>query len=175
MAKHGTALDRLIREKNLKVIAEVGIEHGKLLRHLLKSPSSEVIEEYWAVDPWKPVGLKYGPKLGYRTGQEWFDIYKTVCGYMRWFKQLRVLKMPSVEAAKLFPEKYFDLVYIDGDHCFLAVTDDTQAWLPKIKEGGIIGGHDFNIGNVRKAVVEIFGEDNIKSPEEDRKVWLKFL
>ena len=175
MAKHGIALDSLIREKNLKVIAEIGIEYGKLLKHLLKSPSSEVIEEYWAVDPWKPVGLKYGPKLGYRTGQEWFELYKTICECMRQFQQLRVLKMSSVEAASLFHEKYFDFVYIDGDHCYIAVMDDILAWLPKVKEGGIIGGHDYNIGNLRKAVVEVFGEDNIKNPEEDRKVWLKFL
>jgi len=79
-----------------------------------------------------------------------------------------------------FPDEYFDIVYIDADHRYHAVLSDIKLYLPKVKIGGIIAGHDFNErynatehdnewnletrGNmshfgVSKAVKEIFGDN----------------
>ena len=51
-------------------------------------------------------------------------------------------------AATSFVDKSLDFVYIDGNHGKL--TTDIMTWLPKIKNGGYIGGHDnyhFNSNN----------------------------
>lgn len=45
-----------------------------------------------------------------------------------------------------------DAVFIDADHSEEAVFADIQAWLPKVKKGGIISGHDYDEPGVRNAV-----------------------
>lgn len=47
----------------------------------------------------------------------------------------------SVEAAKLYRDGSLDLVYIDADHARLS--EDIDAWLPKVRDGGLLAGHDF--------------------------------
>ncbi len=75
------------------------------------------------------------------------------------------VKMPSVEAAKLYEDKSLFFVFIDGSHLYEAVKEDILAWLPKVKSGGFIGGHDIDqieeFNGVRKAVDELIGEKNI--------------
>ncbi len=43
-----------------------------------------------------------------------------------------------------FPNQSLDLVFIDGDHRWKAVEADVRAWLPKVRLGGIIAGHDWD-------------------------------
>jgi len=81
------------------------------------------------------------------------------------------LKGTSLEYAKWFKDSYFDLVYIDADHRYEAVCADIRAWLPKVKKGGTITGHDFYWG-VSKAVIEVLGKpDRIFSDT----TWVKKL
>ena len=56
--------------------------------------------------------------------------------------KLGMLCMSSLDAAKILPNS-LDLVYIDADHGYQAVKDDIDAWLPKIRKGGILCGHDY--------------------------------
>lgn len=55
-----------------------------------------------------------------------------------------VLLMESVRAAALFPDGIFDLVFIDGSHCYAAVAADIDAWRPKVRSGGVLAGHDLD-------------------------------
>jgi len=162
-------LSDIIVKNNIKIFAEIGVERGRLMRTLLRAPCREILTEYWAIDPWQKLGLRYGPKIGYRTEEQWYQMYCRVCQYMPFFKQLRVLRLPSVEASRLFEDGYFDMVYIDADHCYLAVKDDIKSWLPKIRGGGIIGGHDYDLRDVSTAVDEQLGE----TERITKKVWIK--
>jgi len=78
-------------------------------------------------------------------------------------KYYRDLKMTSTEAAKLFEDESIDFVYIDACHEYESVKSDIHSWMPKIKKGGIIAGHDYNptFPGVIQAVHEEFGENNI--------------
>ena len=75
------------------------------------------------------------------------------------------VRMPSVEAAKQYADKSLFFVFIDGSHLYEAVKEDILAWLPKVKSGGFIGGHDIDqteeFNGVRKAVDELIGPKNI--------------
>jgi len=55
---------------------------------------------------------------------------------------VRPLRMESLEAARLFRDESIDLVFIDGHHGYSHVREDILAWLPKVKRGGILCGHD---------------------------------
>lgn len=52
-----------------------------------------------------------------------------------------------------------DMVFIDGDHSYEGCTRDIEAWLPKIKPGGIISVHDY-----LKADVFARPDDGSKKP-----------
>ncbi|RWH78079.1 class I SAM-dependent methyltransferase [Mesorhizobium sp.] len=57
-----------------------------------------------------------------------------------------IIKANSVEAAKRVPNGSLDLVFLDADHSYDGVKADLAAWVPKIKPGDWIGGHDYSNG-----------------------------
>jgi len=79
-----------------------------------------------------------------------------------------IIKGNSVEVADQFDNHSLDFVFVDASHSYEFVKADINAWLPKIKVGGFIGGHDYGNndkehieGGVTRAVHEIFGQSNI--------------
>jgi predicted O-methyltransferase YrrM len=53
------------------------------------------------------------------------------------------IRLPSVEASKLYADNSLDFVFIDANHSYEFVKDDINAWYPKVKKGGILAGHDY--------------------------------
>jgi len=60
--------------------------------------------------------------------------------------RVRVFKAFSQEAAPMFPDAFFDWVFLDANH--LQCYRDIQAWWPKVKPGGWLMGHDYVTGGV---------------------------
>ncbi|CAE8609018.1 unnamed protein product, partial [Polarella glacialis] len=50
----------------------------------------------------------------------------------------------SLSASDLVADGSMDLVFLDARHDYEAVSDDIQAWRPKVRPGGILSGHDFS-------------------------------
>jgi len=152
-------LAELIFENNVEKLIEIGVWKGTTTKKVLKKKLPS-LKEYWAVDPWLRMGPDYG-RMHTRTPQEnWDGLYFKLCSFMYYFPQLRVLRLTSAEAAKIFPKHYFDLVFIDADHFYEPTLFDIQTWLPLVTQGGLLSGHDFGIRKaVNKAVCEMFGND----------------
>ena len=110
---------------------------------------------------------------------------------------ITILRGISWEMATNIPDKSLDFCFIDADHRYSGVTRDIFAYLPKIKQGGWISGHDcddLNLANsftpeeletdvthagVIQAIYDIFGTINMfgreaksKDPGCD-KMWYK--
>jgi len=83
-------------------------------------------------------------------------------------EKIHVVKMKSVDAAALYNDKSIDFVFIDACHEYDCVKEDINAWLPKVKQGGIIAGHDYSWSGVRQAVHETINNPSHKS----RDCWL---
>jgi hypothetical protein len=69
------------------------------------------------------------------------------------------MRAASLDAAKRVPDKSLDVIFLDGDHSYEATKADIQAWLPKLRAGGILCGHDFGVATfpgVEQAVRESF-------------------
>jgi hypothetical protein len=54
----------------------------------------------------------------------------------------RLRECDSVFGASRYIDGTLDFVFIDADHQYASVRRDIDAWLPKVKPGGIIAGHD---------------------------------
>lgn len=50
--------------------------------------------------------------------------------------------MHSHEAAKYIPDNSLDICFIDASHAYSDVIGDIKLYLPKVKQGGVICGHD---------------------------------
>lgn len=67
------------------------------------------------------------------------------------------IKKSSVEAAKDFEDNTLDCVYVDAEHLYDYIRADIQAWKDKIKDGGILCGHDYDhnhADSIRKILTE---------------------
>ncbi len=80
----------------------------------------------------------------------------------------RTIRSASDDAAAHFEDGTVDFVFIDANHTYDFVRRDVLAWLPKVKPGGIIAGHDYNAPHeVERAVNEIFGSRVIPVVSDD--------
>jgi len=131
-------------------IVEIGSWMGRSTDALLSGCKGTV----WAVDHFKG---SPNEDLAERAKTE--DIFKIFMDNVGHYKNLKLLKMDSLEAAEKFKDKSIDMVFIDGGHEYEEVKVDIEVWLPKVKK--LICGHDYYRGGVKRAVDEIFGHVNI--------------
>lgn len=74
--------------------------------------------------------------------------------------RITTLQLTSLEAAATFRDGELDGVFIDAAHTFDSVKEDIEAWLPKVRAGGILAGHDYDdyFPGVKIAVNRVLGE-----------------
>lgn len=138
--------------------AEIGIWKGTMSACLLARPDLTL----YMVDNWKGVpGLEY---CGFSEDDQIRN--KATARAKTEFAGDRAIIMcaDSVLAAEMVPDLSLDFVFIDADHSYNGVKSDIAAWLPNIKPGGLIGGHDYdnpgerNGKDVQRAVDEFSAE-----------------
>lgn len=78
-----------------------------------------------------------------------------------------IRRMESQQAVHLYENDSLDFVFIDDDHSYDNIVREIPLWLAKVKKGGILAGHDYDFGDVRKAVHEQLGH----LPEQNGHTW----
>lgn len=68
---------------------------------------------------------------------------RRVCDRLAGMGIVNVSWAGSVNAAKHQADGSLDFVFIDADHTYESVLADIDAWLPKVRSGGILAGHDY--------------------------------
>lgn len=118
--------------------AEIGVMHGGFSRIVLEKWKGS---RMWLVDLWasQPVTV-----YKERTDDVPYDLkYLDCVGVAKDYPIVRLIRDYSVNAAKQTPDGSLDWCFIDANHAFEAVTEDLNAWFPKVKSGGLFCGHDF--------------------------------
>jgi len=152
---------------NKPVGVEVGVFKGEMSRYVLNSHPDLILH---MVDMWAPHvgGSPYyasGDPHSTTTVDEHETCYQAALENVKEFGERAVIvRKPSVKAAADFADASLDFVFLDADHSFEGVTADLKAWVPKVKPGGFIGGHDYGNHNytktkVKEAVLEFFGKE----------------
>ncbi|HSB03203.1 MAG TPA: class I SAM-dependent methyltransferase [Anaerolineales bacterium] len=119
---------------------EVGVWKGDFAKEILER--CELIDRYYMIDPWANLPDWNKP---FNVGQEVFDdVYAEAMSQTAFASaKIVVLRGRTKEVIDAIPDNSLDLAYIDGDHTLRGITIDLIKLLPKIKEGGLIGGDDF--------------------------------
>ncbi len=152
------ALKNLESIKRLKG-AEIGVGDGK---HALKILKNLDIVKLYLIDPY----IHYGNYKGKRAKKEY--IAKNIL--RDWNDKIVWIKKFSDDAASHIRDGELDFVYIDGNHEYIYVLNDINNYYHKVKDGGLICGHDYNHRAVRTAVNEIFGDVNYQRTVDGKNV-----
>lgn len=77
---------------------------------------------------------------------------------------LKFHHMPFSNFLELDKDNQYDLIYIDGAHDYNNVKNDIINFLPKVKKGGYLSGHDYNSADygVIQAVNEFFPQNKVE-------------
>ena len=137
---------------------EVGSWKGKSSSYMsVEIANSNKDIEFYCVDTWE------GSKE-HKDKEELKDLYKIFLTNMKPIESFYIpLKITSIEASKKFKDKSLDFVFIDASHEYEDVNQDIINWMPKVKSGGFIAGHDYYPENpdwcgVYKAVNELISD-----------------
>ena len=149
--------------KKMDSIVEIGSWKGRSTHALLSGCKGTV----WAVDHFKGSKEHSGRRDLAFSETEKEGLYKAFLKNVGHFKNLKILKMDSLGAAKKFKDDSVDMVFIDGGHGYDEVKQDIKGWYPKAKK--IICGHDFDWWGVYTAVHESFDEIFTS-----RTLWINF-
>ena len=116
---------------------------------------AEKCSKLYCVDPWNNNFVNIN--MDESIAESFFD------NRTKDVKNIIKIKDFSTNYSKKIKNKSIDFVYIDGMHDYDNVKADILAWLPKIKDNGIICGHDFyeDFPGCIEAVREVLGEPHI--------------
>jgi hypothetical protein len=137
---------------------EVGVFRGVNTIYLLEDLP---IKKLYLVDNYKP----YWDGGSNHYSQETMDAYygDAIMAMEHHFGKTMFIVKDSIVAAKLFPDNYFDFVYIDAGHTYDETMSDMNTWWSKTKSGGVFGGHDY--GTVNGAQVKHAVDDFLRNKE----------
>lgn len=129
---------------------------------------AQICKKVYAVDPWD-LNKEYAElhPTSVIESEKRFDLMASK------YDNIVKMKRFSQNVHWSFGNSTLDVVYIDGEHLYEPVKRDINLWLPKVKDGGILCGHDFGEPGVKQALDEIFPYYNFKTYSDSSWVYLK--
>jgi glycosyltransferase involved in cell wall biosynthesis len=152
-----------------KTGVEIGVAFGGHSEAILKSTS---IEKLYGVDPYQHFDDYDDPM---NLPQNEFDaLYEFTKNRLSVFgNRFEIIRNVSSNAISIINEP-IDFVYIDALHTYEGVLDDLKIWFSKVRDGGIIGGHDYghlNFHGVKQAIYEFFNRFGWEIFQLGETVW----
>lgn len=137
-------LSRLVDVEN-PVGAEIGCFVGTLSALLLSREDLTLymVDSWTAAEPDSDYA-KSGDFHGTFNQAQMDDAHRqTVANTEFAGERAHIVRNTSANAAARCPDASLDFVFIDADHSYAGCSADLVAWLPKVKPGGLICGHDY--------------------------------
>ncbi len=153
------ALATLIQESNAKNCLELGTFLGTGTTALFYGAGVNLT----CVDHWR--GNQFDPFMQSTAPQ--YDFYEICSANINQYNhenRIALVEAESIQASHMYPDHFFDLIFIDADHTYEGVLADIKAWYLKVKPGGIICGHDcegrpYNFGDCDFSDIALKGND----------------
>lgn len=127
------------------VVCEVGCWQGELT--VKYGPLVKEHEGYILLADWFKGNINSGPGPHQYNTTEQDNIYDNLFNNLEQYdlkKHTYLFKGKSWEMAKHIFDNSIDICLIDASHIYSDVKKDIKAFLPKVKKGGFICGHDYD-------------------------------
>lgn len=129
-------LAELFNELGFRIGVELGVEQGLYSEVLCKAnPNMQL----YSVDAW----ASYQGYRDHKSQEKLDGFYEDAKDRLAPYSNCHIMRRFSAEAVSYFENKSLDFVYIDANHEFYWFLQDLRDWLPKVRKGGIICGHDY--------------------------------
>jgi len=147
---------------------EVGVERGEYSEIILQNSNLSIL---YSIDSWKEFSKEEYKDINNHNQKKHNQNKKETEQRLKKYKgRSQVWQMLSEDAAAIFKNNSLDFVYIDANHSYEGCKKDIELWYPKIKQGGVLAGHDYiedgqyseGIFGVKKAVNEFIKKNKLK-------------
>ena len=134
----------LFMELDFNKGAEIGVEKGRYSEVLcMANPNLHL----YSIDPW----IKSAYEQGIPDGEASFiSAYEKTQRRLAPYPNCHIVRKTSAEALSDFEDNSLDFVYIDANHDFPNFIFDLHNWLKKVRPGGIMSGHDYQVMSYNK-------------------------
>jgi predicted O-methyltransferase YrrM len=122
---------RIFNILGYKTGVEIGVFRGNNALNICKSIPNVKLT---CIDPWK--------KMFSHSNQDMQTYFKETQNKLKNYN-VKFIRATGTEAAHQFENDSLDFVHIDAMHDFDSVMTDLMQWVPKVKKGGAISGHDY--------------------------------
>lgn len=148
-------LQNLVRDK--RVVVEIGTFTGGTAEHMLEAMPED--GHLITIDPFRAF-----PKTDFMRFERPEVIMSSTWRLSKFGSRCTQIIGESATISGLFANATVDMVFIDGNHSWQAVCEDIRGWSPKIRDGGVISGHDYN----RELADKSWGPSDIELASMDR-------
>ncbi len=164
--------DQAVAEANDgDVLIEVGTFLGKSAAYMAEQiRKSGKRLNFTCVDNWDPIayknwqeGVKNDPPNPWPCPE--LDGMELQAAFWHCMKQVgnefqMIAAHSSVKVASWIDDRSLSFAFIDANHLYDGIGADIAAWRNKVRPGGLLGGHDYDVAlwpDVKRAVDEAFG------------------
>jgi len=168
------------REDDVILAVEVGSMLGDSAKAVCAAAEQKI--HLLCVDTWRGAETDFGRTVYDELGEDnVYSFFAQNCSAEIHSGAIEPMRTSSLEAAEMLglAGRLFDIVFIDADHSYEGVKADIEAWLPLVREGGILCGHDFGtlgqandremFPGVRQAVTELLPDAQVA---QGTSVWM---
>jgi len=148
-------------------VAEIGVGDGDHAQEIIDALGPTLA--LYLIDSWRAY-----PGYGIDAGDVWEERFGAVCDRFENGAGVVIARAFSTDAAQCIIDGFLDLVYIDANHEYRAVAIDIDAWWPKVKPGGILCGHayDMNHPGVVEAVDQFAAKHTLDLHTQQSDWWV---
>jgi len=156
-------ISEYIDKFDISSFVEIGVWKGDNILPLAKKHKSCT---FYGVDPYAGDSFEsyYKGEIMSVVDQSYYDnLYGEIQTKSKTLDNFKFIRKTSTEAAQEFEDCSLDMVFIDARHDYESAKKDILIWLPKVKKGGILSGHDYSLSffGVVESVNELIGYDNV--------------
>jgi hypothetical protein len=148
-------------KSNPVIMLEAGVYRGYYSKVLFENFNCKLL---YLMDKWYQFyenGKYHVPNI--------LDLAKTAMGFFDGKDNVMFIKADSL-LFDLFPDDYFDYVYLDNDHSYNHCKVEFEKYWHKVKKGGMISGDNLEAPGVQKALTEFADKYNLVYEHQPWKV-----
>jgi hypothetical protein len=120
---------------------EIGVFEGEFSEYLLSKKPSML----YLVDPFEGHCFSGNQDGNYGKTVNLAVTYQGLCSRFFNDTNIKLIKDYSGNFLSTLPDAHLDYIYIDGDHSYMGCKIDLELAYQKVKPGGFIMGHDYEI------------------------------